>query len=67
MKIQHPPTPAQLEAIRRAKERAGYTGKTLALKAGVSLSALSALEGGYGNSRPALEAVCKVLGLEVRQ
>jgi transcriptional regulator with XRE-family HTH domain len=65
MKIHYPPTDANLEAIRLAKQKRNMRSKDLARKASISVSALSALEGGYGNSRPALEAVCSVLGLEV--
>ena len=54
------------EQIRVARQKRGWKAVELARRAGVTPSALSALEGGYGASRPVLEAVCRVLKIEVQ-
>lgn len=52
------------ERIRRARQARGWKGVELARRAEISPSALSMIEGGYGNSQPALDKVLAVLEMD---
>ena len=64
MKITTPMTPEMGEHIRLARQSAGLTQAKLAWNADTTASQVSLIEQGTPQSIPALDRVCKFLGIE---